>query len=101
MRQILPGNDDPTSEEQAPEFDGTDTLQLDDTYRARLATASESATGAAGFPNGSTNCKETTDRLRVLEPALRESATSDRKPLAESGDDPDATGVFVAPEISQ
>ena len=100
MRQRPPGNDDPTSEQEVPEFDGTDTLQLDDTYRVRVMSASEVATGTAGRPNGTTNCKETTDRLRVLEPALRESATSDRKPLAESGDDPDATGVFVVPEIS-
>jgi len=41
-----PDADDPTSEEEALDFDGTSTDQLDDTYRLRVVMASESANGA-------------------------------------------------------
>jgi hypothetical protein len=42
-------NEDPTAEEEALEFDGTATDQLDDTYRFRVVAASESANGTVGF----------------------------------------------------
>jgi hypothetical protein len=41
MVQRPPDSEDPTSEEEAIEFDGTHTDQLDDTYRLRVVTASE------------------------------------------------------------
>jgi hypothetical protein len=93
MKQRPPKSDDATSEEQAPEFDGTSAHQLDDTYRVNVLAAGESATGTIGFPSGSTNRKETTNRVRALELAPT--------PLTESGNDPDATGVFVVPKIDQ
>jgi hypothetical protein len=34
-------DDDPTGEEEALEFDGSTTVQLDDTYRVRIASTSE------------------------------------------------------------
>ena len=40
-----PHSEDPTSEEEALEFDGAATDQLDDTYRFRVVAASESARG--------------------------------------------------------
>jgi hypothetical protein len=100
MKQRPPRSDDATSEEQAPAFDGTVTVQLDDTYRVRVVTNSETAANTIGSPTGTTNRKETTDRLRALEPADN-ATTSELKPLAESGDDPDATGVFVLPTIGR
>ena len=93
MKQRPPKSDDATSEEQAPEFDGTSTLQLDDTHRVRVVTASESVAGTIGFPSGTTNRKETTNRVRALELAPT--------PLTESDNDPDATGVFVVPKIDR
>lgn len=100
MKQRPPKSDDATSEEQAPEFDGTVTVQLDDTYRVRVVADSETAAGTIGFPAATTNRKETTNRLRALEPA-QNLATGEPKPLAESGADPDATGVFVLPTIDR
>jgi hypothetical protein len=49
MMQRPPDEDDPTSEEEVPEFDGTHTDQLNDTYRLRIVAASESANGAVDF----------------------------------------------------
>ena len=92
MKQRPPNSDDPTSEAQPPEI-GRATAQLDDTCRARVVTASESANGTIGFPTGTTNRKETTNRFRALEPAP--------EPLTESRNDPDATGVFVLPKIDE
>ncbi len=39
-------DDDPTAEEEALEFDGTQTDQLDDSYRIRVVSASENGTVA-------------------------------------------------------
>jgi hypothetical protein len=44
-----PERDDPTIEEEAPDFDGTSTDQLDNTYRLRVALASENRNGRIGF----------------------------------------------------
>jgi len=41
-----PEEDDPTSEEEILEFDGSKTDQLDDTYRMRVVSASENGIGA-------------------------------------------------------
>lgn len=112
MVQPPPDSDDPTSEEEALEFDGTPTDQLDDTYRVHVVAASESANGAVAFddrgqsqwkwktelaPKGSDG-SETFDQLKALEnPALRleEEVAPQRDRPAETGYDPYATGVFA------
>jgi hypothetical protein len=46
MNPRKPGDDDsPTGEQEAIEFDGTQTIQLDDTYRFQVVCASESEAG--------------------------------------------------------
>jgi hypothetical protein len=80
MKQRPPDADDPTSEEQPPEFDGTATDRLGAAYRVQVATNSES-----------THCA--TQATPALTPEVPQP-----KPLAE-GFDPDATGVFVLPKI--
>lgn len=44
-----PDSDEPTIEEESPNFDGTNTDRLDDTYRLRVALASENHSGRIGF----------------------------------------------------
>ena len=114
MVQRPPDEDDPTGEEEALEFDGTHTDQLDDTYRLRVVAASESASGAIGFddrgqaqwkwitelgPAGSA-ASGTFDQIKALEnPALSiEDATppAPERP-GKAGYDPYATGVFPKP----
>jgi hypothetical protein len=46
MTREKPFDNDPTAEQETPEFDGTQTMQLDDTYRFRVVAASESAIGS-------------------------------------------------------
>jgi hypothetical protein len=46
MNPANPSDIDSTGEKEAVEFDGTHTLQLDDTYRVRVVAASESAIGS-------------------------------------------------------
>jgi hypothetical protein len=41
--------DDPTAEEQGIELDGTNTYQLDNSYRIRVVTASEADSGTVEF----------------------------------------------------
>jgi hypothetical protein len=48
--QAKAGEDDPTAEEEALEIDGTKTDQLDDTYRLRIVSASESRDGDQSGP---------------------------------------------------
>jgi hypothetical protein len=40
-----PGEDDPTDQQEALDYDGTSTDQLDDTYRFRVVAMSESSAG--------------------------------------------------------
>ena len=112
-----PDKDNPTSEEQALEFDGTNTDQLDDTYRFRVVTASEGGNGAIGFDDrGSAQWKWNTElgltsndasgtfnELKALDnPALTlegEAAPEPEPgPSSKTGYDPYATGVFVKPK---
>jgi hypothetical protein len=106
-----PENQDPTIEEEAPEFDGTSTDQLDDTYRFRVVAASESANGTVGFDErGQPHWKWITevsptagdltgtfDQLKALDnPALSLEAEPEPEPRkgVKEGYDPYATGVF-------
>ena len=85
MVQRPPDEDDPTSEEEALEFDGTHTDQLDDTYRFRVVASSESANGAVGFDDrGPAQWKWITE----LGPASSDATGTF-----------DATGVFEKPKI--
>jgi hypothetical protein len=45
MKPRRPDDDSPTGEQEGVEFDGTQTIQLDDTYRFRVVCGSESETG--------------------------------------------------------
>ena len=94
MKQRPPRSDDETSEEQALEFDGTDTLQLDDTYRVRVVTASERANDVLG-----TDANGVTDRHKSLEDPALDLAAREPQLLDESGCDADATGELVLPKI--
>jgi hypothetical protein len=110
-----PPDDDPTLEEEALEFDGTRTDQLDDTYRFRIVAASESANGSVGFDDrgqphwkwvtelgGGGEGTGTFDQLKALEnPALslEDPATKPPDtPTRKTGYDPYATGVFEKPK---
>ena len=42
-------DEDPTGEEPAAEFDGTDTAVLDDSYRMSVVSASENSAGAVDY----------------------------------------------------
>ena len=115
MVQRSPDNEDPTIEEAAPEFDGTSTDKLDDTYRFRVVAASESANGTVGFDDrGQPHWKWITevspmaghvtgtfDQLKALDnPDLAlaaEAAPAPRK-IAKEGYDPYATGAFERPK---
>jgi hypothetical protein len=88
MTQRPPASHDPTSEEPAPEFDGTRTDQLDDAYRLRVVTNSERA-------------KNTARQRRAPEMPAPNLAAREPTPLMEPGYDPDATGVFLKPKIEQ
>jgi hypothetical protein len=115
MVQRPPDNEDPTIEEEAPEFDGTSTDQLDDTYRLRVVAASESASGTVGFDDRGQphwkwitetsptagNVTGTFDQLKALDnPALclqADPAPEPRK-AGQEGYDPYSTGVFKSPK---
>ncbi len=116
MVQRPPDSEDPTSEEEALEFDGTHTDQLDDTYRLRVVAASESANGAVAFDDrghaqwkwitelgaSGTDASGTFDQLKALEaPKLRlkDDTPPAPEPTAKTGYDPYATGVFPKPKI--
>jgi hypothetical protein len=43
------GEDDPTAEEEALEFDGTHTMQLDDVYRVAVLAAHEKSAGPVPY----------------------------------------------------
>ena len=115
MVQRPPDEDDPTSEEELPEFDGAGTDQLDDTYRLRIVAASESDSGTVGFDDrGQPHWKWITelspvasatsgtfDQLKALEnPALslQDTAPAAPEPAAKVGYDPYSTGVFEKPK---
>lgn len=115
MAQRPPDKDDPTSEEQALEFDGTHTDQLDDTYRLRVVKASESASGTVGFDDrGHSHWKwktelapaaedltSTFNQLKALDnPALsmEVESTPVPEPPTKTGYDPYATAEFVNPK---
>ena len=117
MEQQPLDGEDPTSEEEAIELDGSQTDQLDDTYRLHVVAASESVNGNVGFDDrgqclwkwvteispGASDSSETFDQLKALEnPAL--SLEDDAPPEPEqrssrTGYDPYATGVFETPKI--
>lgn len=116
MVQRPPESQDPTSEEEALEFDGTSTDQLDDTYRFRVVAASESANGTVGFDDrGRSHWKWITevsptagdltgtfDQLKALDnPALSLEAEPEPEPrkAVKEGYDPYATGVFDRTKI--
>jgi hypothetical protein len=109
-----PDEDDPTGEEEILDFDGTHTDQLDDTYRLRVVTASESDAGGVSFDDrgqaqwkwntelGRTNdASGTFDLLRALEnPAITlDGKAPEPEPPNKTGYDPYATGVFGKPKI--
>jgi hypothetical protein len=109
--QKLPKDDDPTGEEPAPEFDGTRTDQLDDTYRFRVVAESENGTVAfddrgqaqwkwiTELGTAVTDSSETFDQLKALEhPSLSiEQSPAPEvtpQPSRKVGYDPYATGVL-------
>jgi hypothetical protein len=117
MVQRTPSNDDPTSEEAALLFDGTQTDPLDDAYRLRVVTASEGGNGGIGFDDrgqarwqwkteseiggGATG---TFNELKALENpalALQGETPSQPEPSKTTGYDPYASGVFVKPKIER
>ncbi len=55
------GDEDPTGEQESVEFDGTQTDQLDDTYRFRVVAASENAKPITR------NLESTSDLWKALE----------------------------------
>lgn len=109
-----PNADDLTGENDALEFDGTDTDQLDDTYRFRLVASSENLTGGIGFDErgraqwkwvtelGGIDDSGTFEQLKALEnPALsleETPAPTPPQPASKTGYDPYATGVFEKPK---
>ena len=116
MVQRPPDKDDPTSEEEALEFDGTHTDQLDDTYRLRVVAASESGNGTVAFDDrghaqwkwitelGGCGCRcqrhvRPAQSARRPEAPLEDEAPPAPEPLAKTGYDPYATGVFPKPKI--
>jgi hypothetical protein len=109
-------SEDPTSEEEALEFDGTSTDQLDDTYRFRVVAASESANGTVGFDDrgqshwkwitevkpSAADATGTFDQLKALENpalALEDDRANEPRRASQDGYDPYATGVFEQPKI--
>jgi hypothetical protein len=111
-------SDDPTGEEEALEFDGSSTDQLDDAYRLGVAAAGAGAKGAVGFDDrGQAQWKWITeltptagaasgtfDQLKALEnPALRleEEAAPEPQPPSKTGYDPYSTGVFPKPKLGR
>jgi hypothetical protein len=109
-------DDDPTGEEEALEFDGAHTDQLDDTYRSRVVASSESPSGTVAFDDrGQSHWKWITevgpagdasgtfDQLKALEnPALsleEDAAPPAAASPAKTGYDPYSTGVFEKPKI--
>jgi hypothetical protein len=109
-------SEDPTGEEEALEFDGTHTDQLDDAYRLRVVTASEGGKGAVSFDDRGqaqwkwnaellrSDASATFNELKALEnPALtlEGDAVPAPEPLAKAGYDPYATGVFPKPKIGR
>jgi len=118
MVQRPPDNEDPTSEEEALQFDGTQTDQLDDTYRLRVVTASEGGQGGIGFDDrgqarwqwktelagSSGDATGTFNELKALEnPALALQGEAPPQPELSktTGYDPYASGVFVKPKIGR
>ena len=112
MMHRPPDHDDPTSEDEALEFDGADTDQLDDTYRLRVVVASESANGTVSFDDrgqsqwkwktelaqSASNATGTFDQLKALEnPALSLEDEAEPEPQCptKAGYDPYASGVFA------
>ena len=115
MAQRPPDSEDPTSEEEAIEFDGSHTDQLDDTYRFRVVASSESANGAVGFDDrgqpqwkwitelgpARSDASSTFDQLKALDnPALslEDEVSTAPAPSSRTGYDPYATGVFDKPK---
>jgi len=115
MVQRPPDDEDPTSEEEAIEFDGTHTDQLDDTYRLRVVLTSESANGVVSFDDrgqaqwkwiteigGTTaDVSGTFNQLRALDNptlALKDETPPAPEPTRKTGYDPYATGVFPKPK---
>jgi hypothetical protein len=107
-------DEDPTIEEEAPVFDGSHTDQLDETYRFRVVTASESEHGSVGFDDrGNPQWKwraelapigsdpgATFDELKALEnPALTLEDEAKPPSPATVGYDPYATGAFPKPKV--
>ena len=115
MVQRPPDNEEPTIEEEAPEFDGASTEQLDDTYRFRVVAASESPNGTVGFDDrGQPHWKWITevsptagdvtgtfDQLKALDNpdlSLADEPAPEPRKTAKEGYDPYATGVFERPK---
>jgi hypothetical protein len=107
-------DDDPTGEEEALEFDGTHTDQLDDTYRSRIVASSESGNGTVAVDDRgellrkwikdlapAADVSGTFDQLKALEnPALRleEAVPPAPESPSKTGYDPYSTGVFETPK---
>jgi hypothetical protein len=103
MVQRPPDDQDPTAEEELPEFDGAATDSLDDTYRFHGVAASEPQWKWITELSGeAAAASETFDQLRALDnPALAlesEETASPPERLGRTGFDPYATGAFVKPK---
>jgi hypothetical protein len=117
MVQRPPDHEDPTSEEEALEFDGTHTDQLDDTFRLRVVTASEGGNGGIGFDDRGqarwqwkteiemgSDATGTFNELKALENpalALQGEAPPQPEPSKTTGYDPYASGVFVKLKVGR
>jgi hypothetical protein len=89
-----PTPEDPTIDQEAPEFDGSRTDQLDNTYRLRLVIASEPESGSASEETG------IFDQAQAVEiPDVEENlAPLPTEPLRKLGYDPYDTGIFKKPK---
>jgi hypothetical protein len=75
MTSRSPEDTDATAEEEALEFDGTQTVQLDDTYRVRVVSASENGNGVVDHDDrGQARWKWSTE---ASDPAMADTGTFD------------------------
>jgi hypothetical protein len=117
MVQRPPHKEDSASEEQALDLAGAQTDPLDDTYRLRVVTASESGKGGIGFDDrgqarwqwkteidSGSDATSTFNELKALDNpalALQGDAPAQPEPSKTTGYDPYASGVFVKPKIGR
>ena len=84
MKHRPPDRDDPTSEEEALEFDGAPTDRLDDSYRFRLVAACENPSATVRFnprdsarpvDSGGSDGSATDKQLKTLDRSVSKART--------------------------